>query len=91
MSISAEALGALGARGVTRVFCEGGPRVAARLIAAGLADMVALFTAERPLGRPGLPALSEDARAALDDPERYRLVETAAYGPDSMRVWERRD
>jgi diaminohydroxyphosphoribosylaminopyrimidine deaminase / 5-amino-6-(5-phosphoribosylamino)uracil reductase len=84
-----QALGALGAQGVTRVFCEGGPRVAAKLIAMGLADMVALFTAERPLARPGLPALSGEARATLDDPERYRLVETAAYGADCMRVWER--
>ena len=83
--------GALSARGVTRVFSEGGPRVAARLIALGLADEVVIFTAEKPLGRAGLPALSKAARAALADPSRYRLVETAAYGPDAMRVWERRD
>ncbi len=85
-----QALRALSARGVTRVFCEGGPRVAARVIASGLADTVALFTAERPLGRPGFPALSDEARATLDDPERYRLAETAVYGADAMRVWERR-
>ena len=80
------ALEALSARGVTRVFSEGGPRVAARLIALGLADEVVIFTAKKPLGRPGLPALSEAARAALADPRRYRLIETAAYGPDTMRV-----
>ena len=86
-----QALRALRARGVTRVFSEGGPRVAARLIALGLADEVALFTAEKPLGRPGLPALSDEARATLMDPERYRLAQTAAYGADAMRVWERWD
>ena len=85
----AQAMRALSARGVTRVFSEGGPRVAARLIVSGLADEVALFTAERPLGRPGYPALTDDARAALHDPGRYRLVRTAAYGPDAMRIWER--
>jgi diaminohydroxyphosphoribosylaminopyrimidine deaminase / 5-amino-6-(5-phosphoribosylamino)uracil reductase len=84
-----QALRALAARGITRVFSEGGPRVAARLIALGLADEVALITAEKPLGRPGVPALSEEARAALSDPPRYRLQETLAYGPDAMRVWER--
>ena len=63
--------------------------MAARLIALGLADQVVIFTAEKPLGRPGQRALSEEARAALADPSRYRLVETAAYGPDAMRVWER--
>ncbi len=75
---------------MTRVFSEGGPRVAARLIGLGLADQVAIFTAEKPLGRPGLPAVSEEARAALADASRYRLVETAVYAPDTMRMWERR-
>jgi diaminohydroxyphosphoribosylaminopyrimidine deaminase/5-amino-6-(5-phosphoribosylamino)uracil reductase len=83
------ALRALSARGVTRVFSEGGPRVAARLIALALADEVVIFTAEKPLGRPGAPALSDAARATLADPSRYRLVETATYGADVMRMWER--
>ena len=84
-----EALQALSRRGVTRVFSEGGPGVAARLLALGLADEVALITAEKPLGRPGVPALGREARAALSDPSRYRLYETMAYGPDAMRIWER--
>ncbi len=85
------ALRALSARGVTRAFSEGGPRVATRLIDSGLADEVVLVTAEKPLGLAGLPALSEGARVALMDPERYRLFESAAYGADAMRVWERRE
>ena len=83
------ALRALAARGITRVFSEGGPAVAARLIALGLADEVALITAEKPLGRPGVPALDAQARAALPDGSQYRPVETLAYGPDTMRLWER--
>jgi diaminohydroxyphosphoribosylaminopyrimidine deaminase / 5-amino-6-(5-phosphoribosylamino)uracil reductase len=82
------ALRALAARGITRVFSEGGPRVAARLIALGLADEVALITAEKPLGRPGVPALDPEARALLDQ-SRYLPVETAVYGPDTLRLWER--
>jgi diaminohydroxyphosphoribosylaminopyrimidine deaminase / 5-amino-6-(5-phosphoribosylamino)uracil reductase len=85
------ALRALGARGITRVFSEGGPRVAARLIALKLADEVALITAEKPLGRPGAPALDAEARAALADPSHYRTVEGAIYGPDTLRLWERVD
>jgi diaminohydroxyphosphoribosylaminopyrimidine deaminase / 5-amino-6-(5-phosphoribosylamino)uracil reductase len=84
-----EALRALSRRGVTRVFSEGGPGVAARLLGLGLADEVALITAEKPLGRPGVPALGREARAALLDPSRYRLRETMRYGADAMRVWER--
>jgi len=86
-----EALRALSVRGVTRVFSEGGPRVAARLIALKLADDVALITADKPLGRPGVPALAAQARAALLDPSRYRPVEIMVYGADTMRVWERVD
>jgi diaminohydroxyphosphoribosylaminopyrimidine deaminase/5-amino-6-(5-phosphoribosylamino)uracil reductase len=83
-----QALRALAARGITRVFSEGGPKIAARLIALELADEVALVTADKPLGRPGLAALDPVARAALRDVSRYRAVETLDYGPDTMRVWQ---
>jgi diaminohydroxyphosphoribosylaminopyrimidine deaminase/5-amino-6-(5-phosphoribosylamino)uracil reductase len=86
-----QALRALAARGITRVFSEGGPMVAARLIALKLADAVALITADKPLGRPGVATLDPGVRAALLDGSRYRLVETLDYGPDTMRLWERAD
>jgi diaminohydroxyphosphoribosylaminopyrimidine deaminase/5-amino-6-(5-phosphoribosylamino)uracil reductase len=84
-----QALRALTRRSVTRVFSEGGPRIAGRLIALGLADDVVIITAEKPLGLPGLPALGEEARAALVDPARYRPVDSAVYGSDHLRRWER--
>ena len=84
-----QALRALARRSVTRVFSEGGPRIAARLIALGLVDDVVIITAEKPLGLPGLPALGEEARAALVDPARYRPVDSAVYGSDHLRRWER--
>ncbi len=86
-----QALRALAARGITRVFSEGGPQVAARLIALGLADEVALITADKPLGPAGVPALDTQARAALADGSRYQLAETAGYGPDTLRLWRRAD
>jgi diaminohydroxyphosphoribosylaminopyrimidine deaminase / 5-amino-6-(5-phosphoribosylamino)uracil reductase len=84
-------LRALAARGITRVFSEGGPSVAARLIALGLADEVVLITAKKPLGRAGVPALNAASRAALAEGSRYRSVETLACGPDALRLWERVD
>ena len=74
---------------MTRVFSEGGPRVASRLIALGLADEVALFSALKPLGRPGRPALDAAAYAALADPARYRARGPETYGTDALRRWER--
>ena len=85
----AAALALLAGRGITRVFSEGGPTIAARLIADGLADDVAIFTAAKPLGHPGVPTLAPAARAALADPARYRLAEDREIGPDRLRVHER--
>ncbi|CAH1668682.1 fused diaminohydroxyphosphoribosylaminopyrimidine deaminase/5-amino-6-(5-phosphoribosylamino)uracil reductase [Chelatococcus asaccharovorans] len=51
----------LATRGVTRVFCEGGPRLADALAAAGLVDELVTVSGPRPLralsARPGIPAL----------------------------------
>jgi diaminohydroxyphosphoribosylaminopyrimidine deaminase/5-amino-6-(5-phosphoribosylamino)uracil reductase len=85
-----EALRRLSLRGLTRVFSEGGPGIGASLIRAGLADEVILLTAQKPLGRPGRPALEADALAALADPARYREAERATYGADGLRRWLRR-
>ena len=67
------ALKALAARGLTRVYSEGGPRVAAGLIAADLVDEALIYTSAKPLGRPGTPALSPAARAALADTARFEI------------------
>jgi diaminohydroxyphosphoribosylaminopyrimidine deaminase/5-amino-6-(5-phosphoribosylamino)uracil reductase len=83
------ALGLLAARGITRVFSEGGPQVAAQLIARDLVDEAALFTAPRPLGRPGVEALAAQARARLQDAAHYRLTGDSAVGADRLRLWER--
>jgi len=80
------ALHILGRRGLTRVFCEGGPKVASRLVLQGLADEVILFRGAMPLGRSGLPALSPAARSALADEQAFVCEERGRAGAD---VWER--
>ena len=85
------ALRALANRGVARVFSEGGPTIGAALIEQRLADEVMLFTAQKPLGRPGRPALDAQAMAALENGARYAEVETACLGVDQMRRLERLD
>jgi diaminohydroxyphosphoribosylaminopyrimidine deaminase/5-amino-6-(5-phosphoribosylamino)uracil reductase len=85
------ALRLLADRGVTRVFCEGGPRVAESLLAAELADEVILHEGVKPLGREGRPALTPAALAALEDASRYRLIETRALGADVMTRYARAD
>ena len=79
----------LGARGLTRVFCEGGGVLAANLLRAGLVDQLIGYTAGIALGADGRPAIGALALAALADAPRFRLVESRRIGPDLMHRWLR--
>jgi len=83
------ALAALGARGITRVFCEGGGALAASLLAAGLVDEVLGFTAGVMLGAEGRPALGALGIGALAEAPRFRLLESVSVGADVLHRWER--
>jgi diaminohydroxyphosphoribosylaminopyrimidine deaminase/5-amino-6-(5-phosphoribosylamino)uracil reductase len=83
------ALSLLAQRGVTRVFSEGGPLVAAALIDAGLVDDVFIIRGAKPFGRPGLPALDAVSRARLADPLRFRAVDPVQLGADRLAHYER--
>ncbi len=85
------ALRLLADRGITRVFSEGGPRVAESLLTMGLADEVILHKGLKPLGREGRPALTPAARAALEAGGRYRMIESRMLGVDQMTRYARMD
>jgi diaminohydroxyphosphoribosylaminopyrimidine deaminase/5-amino-6-(5-phosphoribosylamino)uracil reductase len=74
----------LAARGVTRVFCEGGPRLATSLVEADLADEIMILTAPKALLREGVPGLGPAAAAALADPARYEILATRTLGADRL-------
>ncbi|HYP56841.1 MAG TPA: bifunctional diaminohydroxyphosphoribosylaminopyrimidine deaminase/5-amino-6-(5-phosphoribosylamino)uracil reductase RibD [Beijerinckia sp.] len=80
----ASALQLLAAKGITRVFTEGGPGIADALIGQGLADEIILFTALKPLGYEGVPGLTPSAKAILADPNHYRYVEARPVGADRL-------
>ena len=80
-------LAALGREGLTRVFCEGGGTLAASLLAAGLVDELALFTAGAAIGAEGQPGLGALGIAALADAPRLRLTRVARVGADSLSIW----
>jgi diaminohydroxyphosphoribosylaminopyrimidine deaminase/5-amino-6-(5-phosphoribosylamino)uracil reductase len=85
----ADVLRMLAGRGLTRVFSEGGPTIAGQLLKAGLADEVAMITSPKPFARPGVLALSNEARQILADDSRYRQLADMAAGVDRLRRWER--
>lgn len=83
----ARMLGALGQAGLTRVFCEGGGSLAAALLAAGLVDELAVFTAGVGIGAEGRPGLGALGLDRLADAPRFRLVSVEAVGADVLHRW----
>ncbi|RKF17247.1 bifunctional diaminohydroxyphosphoribosylaminopyrimidine deaminase/5-amino-6-(5-phosphoribosylamino)uracil reductase RibD [Roseovarius spongiae] len=80
---------ALGAAGLTRVFCEGGGALAASLLGAGLVDRLVGFTAGLAIGAEGLPGIGALGVARLDEAPRFALERVAPVGGDAMHVWRR--
>ena len=83
------ALRALGERGLTRVFCEGGGTLAATLLECDLVDRLALFTAGKTIGATGIPALGALELGALVDTARFSLRSTSPVGADALSQWTR--
>ncbi len=77
----------LAARGITRVLCEGGPRLGEALLQAGLVDDLVLITAPQTFEDNGVPALSDAACAIKDTQFRLRGSDDAA--PDRIEIFER--
>lgn len=82
---------ALGKAGLTRIFCEGGGKIAASLLAANLVDRLILFSAGLVLGAEGWPGVAALGLEALADAERFILRSTHQVGTDVMQVWERQE
>ena len=84
-----EAMTLLGTRGITRVFSEGGPRVAEALASQGLADEVVISTSRQALGEPGVVAVRPGLAALVADPATYCPAETFSVGEDDFQRYER--
>ena len=85
----ASVLRALGDKGITRVFCEGGGGLAASLLGAGLVDELVVFRAGIAIGAEGLPGIGALGLERLAGAERFALAETRAVGGDTMSRWRR--
>ncbi len=80
-------LGQIGARGVTRVMCEGGGRLAASLLHAGLIYRLVQFQAGLTLGASGLAGLGELGIERLGDAPRAELFSVRRIGADTVAEW----
>jgi len=77
----------LATAGVTRLMVEGGPTLAAALIAADLVDEAVLFHSAKVVGAGGIDALGGGAMAALT--QRLKHVKSEPAGPDQQDFYER--
>jgi diaminohydroxyphosphoribosylaminopyrimidine deaminase/5-amino-6-(5-phosphoribosylamino)uracil reductase len=85
----ADALQRLAEGGVTRVLCEGGAKLAAGLLAAGLVDEIALFTAGKAIGGDGIPAVAAFGLDRLADAPGFELEHVEPVGNDVFSLWRR--
>jgi len=85
----AAAAQALGERGLTRVLVEGGARLNAGLLRAGLADRLVWFRNSRLIGGDGLPAAAGFGIDQLADAPAFRRMSVEELGDDTMETYER--
>jgi diaminohydroxyphosphoribosylaminopyrimidine deaminase/5-amino-6-(5-phosphoribosylamino)uracil reductase len=80
----AAGLRALGAAGLTRLLVEGGARIAAGLLRAGLVDRIAWFHAPAVMGGDGLPAAQAFGDGTLASMPRFRRTGCTPCGDDVL-------
>ncbi|MDH3474700.1 MAG: bifunctional diaminohydroxyphosphoribosylaminopyrimidine deaminase/5-amino-6-(5-phosphoribosylamino)uracil reductase RibD [Rhodospirillales bacterium] len=85
----AAALKALGGRGLNTVMVEGGGRVAAGLLRAGLVDRLVWFRAPRVIGGDGLPAVAGFGLEHLAGAPGFSLVSAERAGEDLVETYRR--
>ncbi|MCB8820940.1 bifunctional diaminohydroxyphosphoribosylaminopyrimidine deaminase/5-amino-6-(5-phosphoribosylamino)uracil reductase RibD [Microvirga rosea] len=80
------ALAFLGERGLTRLFCEGGPTLADALARHDLVDELVLVTGGSGRGRGDIPALGPALQDRMDE---LALVGEEQLGSDLFMFWEK--
>ena len=83
-------MAAIAAKGITRVFCEGGGALAASLLRAGLVDELIVMHAGCVIGGDGTASLAALGVDNLDDAPRFDLHSVQSIGTDVMQRWTRR-
>lgn len=82
-------LHALSEKGITRLMVEGGARVAASFVAAGLADEIWLLRGPATVGADGVPALDALPLAAITQSPAYLVRASETLDKDTLTVYER--
>ena len=82
-------LHALSGKGITRLLVEGGARVAASFVAAGLVDEVWLLRGAEAVGADGVPALDALPLSALTGSPAFKRRASETLQKDILTIYER--
>lgn len=85
-----KALEILAEKGIGRVLCEGGGRVAASLLQDDLVDELVVFTAGKALGGDGVPGVQGFGLTLLEDAPHFDLLSVSQVGDDTKSHWRKR-
>jgi diaminohydroxyphosphoribosylaminopyrimidine deaminase/5-amino-6-(5-phosphoribosylamino)uracil reductase len=83
------ALHALSERGITRLMVEGGARVAASFVAAGLVDEIWLLRGPDTIGADGVPALDATPLSAITQSSAFKVRASETLDKDTLTIYER--
>lgn len=75
--------------GLNKIFLEGGGKLAASFIQAGLVDTIEWFRAPILIGGDGLPAVAALGLSEMTDAPRWRTAATARIGDDTLETYVR--
>jgi diaminohydroxyphosphoribosylaminopyrimidine deaminase/5-amino-6-(5-phosphoribosylamino)uracil reductase len=82
-------LHALSERGITRLMVEGGARVAASFVAAGLVDEIWLLRGPDAIGADGVPALDAMPLLAITQSPAFKVRASETLGKDGLTIYQR--
>jgi len=85
----ADVLRILSGKGITRLMVEGGARVAASFVEAGLVDEVWLLRGPNEIGTDGVAALGALPLGAITQSSSFRVRANEMLGTDSLTIYER--
>jgi len=75
--------------GITTIFLEGGGKLAASFVKAGLVNTIEWFRAPILIGGDGLPAVAALGLSEMKDAPRWRTAATARIGDDTLETYVR--
>ncbi len=83
------AMGELAKRGITRLLVEGGARLAASLLEAGLVDAADIFFSPNEIDAAGIDALYGKELSSITSSPEFSHVSTRSFGADELNSYVR--